>query len=91
MYFCLVLLTQIRDSGQLHSITSPLYPVADETQGGEPLRDSNPSSEMAEPQRLASSQTRDPDCLPVTEPVDKFPATGETRGQPTEHKHRQKV
>lgn len=81
----------ICNSIQSHSIPRSLCSVAENIGGQGPLGESIPIAELLMLGRLkdlAPSQTRDPDCLVVTESVDKLATTGATGGQPTESKHR---
>ncbi|KAM4618310.1 coiled-coil domain-containing protein 73 [Polymixia lowei] len=77
---------EIRDHSRPHRVSTLMSAVAEGTIGEGPLNELNPSSELpslCSLQDLVPSQTRDPDCLVVTEAVDKLAATGAAEVQPT--------
>lgn len=81
----------MRDSCQVLSVSTQVFPtLVEEVRAEKSLNDPIPSSELCNfgsLQPLASSLTKNPDCLENTGSVTKQVATGATGGQPSEYKH----
>lgn len=81
----------MRDSSQSLSVSTQVSPtLVEEIREEETLNEPISSSELpsfGSLQHLASTQTKNPDCLENTGAVTTLNATGATGGQPAKYKH----